>query len=119
MLWDRFAPFWGLWGLLPGLRFGRPWGALVSILSGLEVAWAPFWGLWGLLGSILGAPGVPWAPFWELWGSRGKFGGSLGAPLAAQGAQSQIVPLFSLPFWSHFGSILEAKTDQKSDAIFD
>ena len=73
----------------------------------------------GLLGSILGALGVLWAPFWVFWGSNGWRWGSLGPPLAAQGAQSEISPIFSLPFGGHFWSILEVKNAQKSDAFFD
>ena len=73
----------------------------------------------GRLGSILGALGVLWAPFWVFWGSNGWLWGSLGPPLAAQGAQSEISPIFSLPFGGHFWSILEVKNAQKSDAFFD
>ena len=73
----------------------------------------------GRLGSILGALGVLWAPFWVFWGSNGWLWGSLGPPLAAQGAQSEISPIFSLPFGGHFWYISEVKNAQKSDAFFD
>ena len=73
----------------------------------------------GRLGSILRALGVLWAPFWVLWGSNGWLWGSLGPPLAAQGAKSEIYPIFSLPFGGHFWSILEVKNAQKSGAFFD
>ena len=43
----------------------------------------------------------------------------MGPPLAAQGAQSEIYPIFSLPFGGHFWFILEVKNAQKSDAFFD
>ena len=39
--------------------------------------------------------------------------------MAAQGAQSEIFPLFSPPFWAHFRYILELKTDEKNDMILD
>ena len=105
-------------------------GARGVILGDWETSQAPFWVLWGSLGylfrafggrlgSILEALGDPWVPFWGLWASRGCLWGSLGAPLVAQGAQSQIFPIFSLPFWGDFGFILEVKTDPKSDTIFD
>ena len=45
--------------------------------------------------------------------------GVLEAPLAAQGAQSEISPIFSLPFGGQFCSILEVKNGPKSDASFD
>ena len=76
----------------------------MAILGSLGTSWDPFW---GALSFIFGALGL----LWRLWGS-------LGAPLAAQGAQSQIFPLFSLSFWAHLGSILEVKIDEKSDVIF-
>ena len=41
------------------------------------------------------------------------------APLAAQGAQSEIFPLFPRPCWVHFRYILELKTDEKFDMILD
>ena len=88
-------------------------------MGALGVAWVPFWVLWGSFGLHFGGSGDPWAAFWRLWGTRGCLWGSLGAPLAAQGAQSQIFPIFSLPFWGHFGSMLEVKTDPKSDTIVD
>ena len=99
-------------------------------MNSLET-WAPFWILGGSLGSILGALGslghlfgrsggvlesifeplgVPCAPFLELWAPNGWLWGSSEAPLAAQGAQSEISPIFSFPFGSHFWSILEVKT---------
>ena len=73
----------------------------------------------GVLESIFEALGVPCAPFLELWAPSGWLWGSAKAPLAAQGAQSEIFPIFSLPFWGHFRSILEVKNVQKSDAFFD
>ena len=80
----------------------------------------------GRLGIILGSLGSSWQPFWRSGGSPGlHFWGSgalLGAwapPLAAQGGQSQIFPLFCIPFWNHFGHILEVETDENSDQIFD
>ena len=72
----------------------------------------------GVLESIFEALGVPCAPFLELWAPNGWLWGSSEAPLAAQGAQSEIFPIFSLPFWAHFGSILEVNIDKKSDVIF-
>ena len=60
------------------------------------------------MGSILGVLGVQWVAL-----------GVLGAPLAAQGAQSEIYPIFSLPFGGHFCFILEVKNIPKSDASFD
>ena len=116
--------------------FFRSWGFLLHglgargvILGDWGASQAPFWVLWeslgylfgcfgGRLGSILGLCG-PLGSILEALGDRGCLWGSLGAPLAAQGAQSQIFPIFSLPFWDHFGSILEVKTDPKSDTIFD
>ena len=105
-------------------------GASVAILGIMVASWAQFWVLWGCLGhhfggsggplgSILEARGGPWASFWGLCGSCGCLWGSLGAPLAAQGAQGQILPIFSLPFWGHFGYISDVKTVPKSDVIFD
>ena len=100
-------------------RLGRdlrcPGGVLGCILG----AWAPFWSSGGLLGSIFEALGVPCAPFLELWAPNGWLWGSSEAPLAAQGTQSEIFPIFSLPFGGHFWSILEVKNAQKSDAFFD
>ena len=91
-----------------GLHFGSSEGRLGIILGCLGTSWDPFWRSGGslALGSIFEALGL----LWRLWGT-------LEAPLAAQGAQSQIFPLFSLPFWAHFGSILEVKIDGKSDVI--
>ena len=54
------------------------------------------------------ALGVPWLPL-------GVLGGALGRP---RGPKPNVPNLF-LPFGGHFGSILEVKTDSKSDAIFD
>ena len=103
----------GAWGAILGamgehlgLNFGCLGGVLGIILEALGVPWATFWRSGAPLGFIFGALGL----LWRLWGF-------LGAPLAAQGAQSQIFPLFSLPFWAHFGSILEVKIDEKSDVI--
>ena len=94
------------------------WGLLGSILGARGVAWAPFWGLWAPLGIHFGGLGAPLGFIFGALGLLWRLWGSLGAPLAAQGAQSQIFPLFSLPFWGHFGSILEVKIDEKSDVIF-
>ena len=95
------------WGPL-GLHFGSSGGSL-----------GHHFGVPGpLSGSILGVWGLPWASFLGLWGSSCAFGALWGPPLAAQGGQSQIFRLFSLPFWTHFGSILEVKIDEKSDVIF-
>ena len=88
-------------------HLGLHGGRLGAILGSLGRSWDPSWGSGGSVGVNFGALGV----LWRLWGS-------LGAPLAAQGAQSQIFQLFSLPFWAHFGSILEVKIDEKSDVIF-
>ena len=82
------------------------------------VAWAPFWGLWAPLGVDFGGLVLPWASFLGFWDSSGAVEAPWGLPLAAQGAQSQIFPLFSLPFWAHFGSILQVKIDEKSNVIF-
>ena len=73
----------------------------------------------GVLESIFEALGVPCAPFLELWGPTGWLWVSSEAPLAAQGAQSEIFLIFSLPFGGHFWSILEVKSAKKSDAFFD
>ena len=107
-------------------------------MNSLET-WAPFWILGGSLGPILGALGslghlfgrsggvlesifealgVPCAPFLELWAPNGWLWGSSEAPLAAQGAQSEIFPIFSLPFGGHVGTIFGAKSAPKSDAFF-
>ena len=94
------------WGPL-GLHFGSLGGRLGTIFGSVGSSWDRFWGSGGALGFIFGALGLLWC----LWGS-------LGAPLAAQGAQSQIFPLFPPSFWAHFGSILEVKIDKKSDVIF-
>ena len=108
-------------------------------MNSLET-WAPCWILGGSLGPILGAlgslghlfgrsggvlesifeaPGVPCAPCLELWGPNGWLWVSSEAPLAAQGAQSEIFPIFSLPFGGYFWSISIVKDAQKSDAFFD
>ena len=92
----------------------------------LGASWAPFWELWGSLGHHFGVSGPIHfgglgAPLGFIFGALGllwRLWGSLGAPLAAQGAQSQIFPLFSLPCWAHFGSILEVTIDEKFDVIF-
>ena len=60
-----------------------------------------------------------WAPFWVFWGSNGWLWGSLEPPLAAQGAQSEIYPICSVPFGSHVRSILEVQNAPKSDESFD
>ena len=80
-------------------------GRLDIILESLGSSWQPFW-------RSGGSPGL------HFWGSGASLG-SWGPPLAAQGGQSQIFPLFWTPFWGHFGSILEVKSDEKSDLIFD
>ena len=72
-----------------------------------------------VLESIFEALGVPCAPFLELWAPNGWLWGSSEGPLAAQGAQSEIFPICSLPFGVYFWSILEVKNPQKSDAFFD
>ena len=95
---------------------------------------------WGQLGSHFGCSGLALAPFWKFWGFLGLYfggsGGALGsilgvlgvqwvalgvpgASLAAQGAQSEIYPIFSVPFGNHFCFILEVKNAPKSDASFD
>ena len=94
------------------------WGLLGSILGARRVPWAPFWGLWAPLGIHFGGLGAPLGFIFGALGLLWRLWGSLGAPLAAQGAQSQIFPLFSLSCWAHFGSILEVKIDEKSDVIF-
>ena len=106
------------WWLLAHI-LGACLGALGLILGAWGVAWAPFWGLWAPLGLHFGGLGPPWASFLGLWGFSGAFGAPWVAPLAAQGAQSEIFPLFSLPFWDHFRYILEVKTDEKNDMILD
>ena len=78
-----------------GLHFGSSEGRLDTILGCLGTSWDPFWVSGGFLGLHF------WG-LWPLWRLLGLFG----SPLAAQGAQSQIFPLVSLPFWAHFGSIL-------------
>ena len=105
------------WWLLAHI-LGACLGALVLILGAWGVAWAPFWGLWAPLGLHFGGLGPPWASFLALWGFSGAFGAPWVAPLAAQGAQSEIYPIFSFPFGGHFWSILEVKTAKKSDAFF-
>ena len=80
------------------------WGLLGSILGAWGVAWAPFWGLWAPLGLHFGGLGPPWASFLGLWGFSGAFGAPWVAPLAAQGAQSEIFPVFSLHFGVIFGT---------------
>ena len=90
-----------------------------SILRVREVAWAPFWAHWAPLGLHFGGLGLAWASFLGLRGSFGAFGAPWGGPLAAQGAQGEIFPLFSSPFWDHFGYILELKTVENFDMIFD
>ena len=100
-------------------HFGsQSWGILGSILRARGVAWAPFWGLWAALGIHIGGLGAPLGFIFGALGILWRLWGSLGAPLADQGAQSQIFPLFSLPFWAHFSSILEVQIDKKSDVIF-
>ena len=84
----------------------------------------PILGALGSLGHLFGSSGgrlgsILRAPFWVLWRSNGWLWGSLGLPLAAQGAKSEIYPIFSLPFGGHFRSILEVKNAQKSGAFFD
>ena len=91
----------GLLGSIVAARGGR----LGIILESLGSAWQLFW-------RSGGSPGL------HFWGSGAPLG-SWGLPLAAQGGQSQIFPLFCNPFWDHFGSILEVKTDENSDLIFD
>ena len=75
------------------------------------VAWAPFWGLWAALGIHLGGLGSPLGFIFGALGILWRLWGSLRAPLAAQGAQSQIFQLVSLPFWGHVGSML-VKTNE-------
>ena len=103
----------------PGLHFESSGGRLGTILVSLGVAWAPFWRFWAPPGIHFGGPGGPLGFILGALGLLGRLWGSLGAPLAAEEAQSQIFPLFSLPFWGHFGSILEVKIDKKSDMFFD
>ena len=104
---ETWAPFWILGGSL---------GPILGALGSLGHL---FGSSGGRLGSILEALGVLWAPFWVFWRSNGWLWGSLGPPLAAQGAQSEIYLIFSLPFGGHVWSILEVKNAQKSDAFFD
>ena len=104
---ETWAPFWILGG------------SLGPILGALGLLGHLFGSSGGLLGSNLGVLGVLWVPFWVFWGSNGWLWGSLGPPLAAQGAKSEIYPIFSLPFGGHFWSILEVKNAQKSGAFFD
>ena len=68
-----------------------------------------------LLGSILGALGALWAIFWPNWWPLGR----LGDPNAPPAAQNRIFLNFSLPFWRHFGSILELKIDEKINEKID
>ena len=95
--------------------FVRVWGAILVVLG---VSRAAFGGSWGVLGSIFEALGVPCAPFLELWGPNGWLWVSSEAPLAAQGAQSEIFPIFSFPFGGHFGTVFGAKSASESDAFF-
>ena len=95
------------------------WGQLGSHFGCSGLAWAPFWELWGSLGLHFGGSGGALGSILGVLGFNGWLWGSLGPPLAAQGAQSEISPIFSLPFGGHFWSILEVKNAQKSDAFFD
>ena len=118
-LFNRFAHSAGpsYFGCLPGGLLVCRLCVCLYVLSIVESSCAQFgslsWGPLGLhfgssggrLGTILGFVGSSWGRFW-------------GSGAAAQGAQSQIFPLFSLPFWVYFGSILEVKIDDKSDVIF-
>ena len=105
MVWKlgrSLGPILGALGSL-GHLFGRSGGVLESILEALGVPCAPFLELW--------------APNGWLWG-YGWLWGSSEAPLAAQGAQSEIFPICSLPFGGYFGTIFGAKSVSKSDAFF-
>ena len=106
------------WALLAHILEDCPGSLSGSILGARRVAWAPFWRLWVPLGIHFGGLGAPLGFIFGALGLLWRIWGSLGAPLAAQGAQSQIFPLFSLSFWAHVGSILEVKIDKKSDVIF-
>ena len=88
-----------------GLHFGSSGGRLVTILGSLGPLGIHFRVLGGSLSIPFWGSGAPLVPL-------GFLGGSLGAPLAAQGAQSEIFLLFPRPFWSHFGFILDVKTDE-------
>ena len=73
-------------------------------------------GVFGLLlAAILEVWGLPWASFLGLWGSSGL----LGAPLGRPRWPKPDFPIFLMPFWDHFGLILEVKTDEHFDLIFD
>ena len=99
----------------------------------LGAAWVPFWVLWARLATFLGALGVAWAPFWGLWGCFGLHFGCSGGPMGGVGGPwgppwppkapkvkfPQILPIFSLSFWGHFGYISDVKTVPKSDVIVD
>ena len=87
----------------------RPGGILGPILGALGSLVHLFRRSGGVLESIFEALGVPCAPFLELWAPSGWLWGSAEAPLAAQGAQSEIFPICSLPFGGNFWLILEVK----------
>ena len=101
------VPVWGaILCVCACARLGRdlrcPGGVLGCILGALRSLGHRFGRSGGLLESIFGALGVPCASFLELWGPNGWLWGSSEASLAAQGAQSEIFPIFSLPFGGSF-----------------
>ena len=104
---ETWAPFWILGG------------SLGPILGALGSLWHLFGSYGSLSGSILGNLGVLWAPFWVFWGSNGWHWGFLEPPWPPKGAQSEIYPIFSVPFEGYFCTILEVKNVPKSDASFD
>ena len=73
----------------------------------------------GSILEYLGSPGLhfeaSWAPFWWLWDSLGHLGG----PLNPQGCPVIALSLILASFWSHFGTILEAKLGSTFKYFFD
>ena len=111
------------------VHFGCSGGGLGTFLGVCASFGFHFGGSGVPLGLILGALGSPWAPFWTLWGSlglhfggsgdrMGAFGGPGGRPWPPKGPKANFFQFFP-PILGHFGSSLEAKSDKKSDVIFD
>ena len=67
--------------------------------------------LWGALGSILSTLRPPKVDFGALEGSSWTVGGFKGVSKAK-------LPVFSVPVWVYFGSILDSKRVYKSESKF-
>ena len=98
-----------------GFHFGSFRRLLGCILGALGMPRPPFFHFWVSPGQHFGSLGNLWAIFWPNWWPLGR----LGDPNAPPAAQNRIFLNFSLPFWRHFGSILELKIDEKINEKID